>query len=45
MCEIKRDKSRIDLGLLKEKFSAFTKATGQWKRVDPQFLALGMEDM
>ena len=45
VCEVKRDKSRIDIGLLKEKFAAFTKATGHWKRVNPQFLTLGMEDM
>jgi hypothetical protein len=44
-CEIKRDKSRIDIELLKGKFAAFTKATGRWKRTTPQFLALGMEDM
>ena len=45
VCEIKRDKSRIDIELLKGKFAAFTNATGRWKRADPQFLALGMEDM
>ena len=45
VCEVKRDKSRIDIGLLKEKFAAFIKATGHWKRVTPQFLTLGMEDM
>ena len=45
VCEVKRDKSRIDIGLLKEKFAAFVKATGRWKRADPQFMALGMEDM
>ena len=45
VCEVKRDKSRVDIGLLKDKFAAFTKATGHWKRTNPQFLALGMEDM
>ena len=45
VCEVKREKSRIDLGLLKEKFAAFTRSTGHWKRANPQFLALGMEDM
>ena len=45
VCEVKRDKSRIDIGLLKEKFAAFVKATGRWKRANPQFMALGMEDM
>ena len=28
-----------------EKFAAFTRSTGHWKRANPQFLALGMEDM
>ena len=45
VCEVKRDKSRIDLARLKEKFEVFTKATGRWKRANPQFLALGLEDM
>ena len=45
VCEVKRDKSRIDIGTLKEKFAAFAKATGHWKRANPQFVALGMEDM
>ena len=45
VCEVKREKSRIDLGLLKEKFAAFTRSTGHWKRANPQFLAFGMEDM
>lgn len=45
VCEVKRDKSRIDIGLLKDKFAAFTKATGHWKRTNPQFLALSLEDM
>lgn len=44
-CEVKRDKSRIDIELLKTKFATFTKATGRWKHANPQFLALGMEDM
>jgi len=34
-----------NIWLLKEKFAAFTKATGRWKRANPQFFALGMEDM
>ncbi len=45
VCEVKRDKSRVDIGLLKDKFAAFTKATGHRKRANPQFLALGLEDM
>lgn len=45
VCEIKRDKSRIDLGVLAAKFNAFTTASGKWKRVKPQFLALSIEDM
>ena len=45
VCEVKRDKSRIDLERLQEKFAAFTKTTGRWKRANPQFVALSMEDM
>ena len=33
VCEVKRDKSRIDIGTLKEKFAAFAKATGHWTAV------------
>lgn len=45
VCEIKRDKGRIDLNRLHGKFSAFQKATGKWRRAKPTFVALGLEDM
>ena len=45
VCEIKREKSRIDPSRVKTKYEAFVRATGKWKRAKPQFLALGMDDM
>jgi AAA+ ATPase superfamily predicted ATPase len=46
VCEVKRDKSRIDLDALKTKFAVFANAVGgKWKRAKPDFLALSMEDM
>ena len=45
VCEIKRDKSRINIEQLKKKFNSFAMATGHWRRANPQFLALGLEDM
>ena len=45
VCEVKRDKSRIDLERVKAKYGAFVKASGMWKRIKPQFLALSIEDM
>lgn len=45
VCEIKREKSRIDIGALKRKFAAFVKATGKWKRSEPDFIGLSLEDM
>ena len=45
VCEVKREKSRIDLDVLKRKFAVFTKSSGKWKRAKPQFLALSLEDM
>ena len=45
VCEVKRDKSRIDLERVKAKYGVFVKASGKWKRVKPQFLALSIEDM
>ena len=45
VCEVKRDKSRIDLERVKAKYGAFVKASGKWKREKPQFLALSIEDM
>lgn len=46
VCEVKRDKSRIDLNALKAKFAAFANAVGgRWKRAKPEFLALSTEEM
>ena len=45
VCEVKRDRARIDLERVKAKFDAFVKSSGKWKRVKPQFLALSVEDM
>lgn len=45
VCEVKRDRSRIDLERVKAKYDAFVKASGKWKRVKPQFLALSIENM
>ena len=46
VCEVKRDKSRIDLGALKAKFAAFANAAGgKWKQAKPDFLALSTKDM
>ena len=46
VCEVKRDKSRIDLDALKAKFAAFANASGgKWRQVKPDFLALSMKDM
>lgn len=45
VCEIKRDRARIDLDTLKEKYSVFTKVSGKWKRAKPEFLTLSLDDM
>lgn len=46
VCEVKRDKSRIDLDALKAKFAMFADASGgKWKRAKPDFLPLSLEDM
>lgn len=45
VCEVKRDKLRIDLERVKAKYGAFIKASGKWKRIKPQFFALSIEDM
>ncbi len=45
ICEIKRDRARIDLGFLERKFAAFAKASGKWKRAKPEFMSLSMDDM
>ena len=43
--EVKRKGERIDLAAVAEKFAAFQRATGEWRRVKPSFLALSMDDM
>lgn len=45
IAEIKRDKDRIDLDGLREKFKRFTEATGKWRRASPRFEALSLDDM
>jgi len=46
VCEVKRDRSRIDLNALKVKFNAFLNvSSGNWKRAKPDFLALSTDDM
>ena len=45
VCEVKRQRDKIDLGVLAGKFSAFQRATGKWKNVKPKFLALSLDDM
>ena len=43
--EIKRKRKMIDLTRVQEKFSAFVRASGEWQRVHPDFVALSMEEM
>ena len=45
VAEVKREKGRIDLGALREKFKAFTEATGRWRKAKPEFAALSMSEM
>ncbi|MBP5227045.1 MAG: AAA family ATPase [Kiritimatiellae bacterium] len=45
VCEVKRDKDRIDPGILKAKFDAFVRASGKWRHAKPLLLALSIEDM
>ena len=45
VAEIKREKARIDLNVLRNKFRSLTEATGKWRRATPIFAALSMEDM
>jgi len=45
VCEVKREKSRIDLDVLKGKIAAFQRATGKWKAANPSFVGLSMEEM
>ena len=43
--EIKRNKKLVDLNRVQEKFAAFVRASGEWKRAKPEFVALSMEEM
>ncbi|MDO4365556.1 MAG: DUF234 domain-containing protein, partial [bacterium] len=45
VCEVKREKARIDLEAVRTKLDAFRRATGEWRTEKPSFLALSLEDM
>ena len=45
VCEVKREKARINLDAVKAKYEAFTKSSGKWKRAKPKFMALSLDDM
>ncbi len=45
VCEVKRQGSKIDLDVVADKFTAFQRATGAWRKVKPAYLALSMSDM
>ena len=45
VCEVKREKARINLEAVKAKYEAFVKSSGKWKRAKPKFIALSMGDM
>jgi hypothetical protein len=45
VCEVKREKARINLDAVKAKYEAFVKSSGKWKRAKPKFIALSMDDM
>lgn len=45
IAEVKRDKERVNIGLVRDKFTAFTQATGKFKCAKPEFVALSLEDM
>ena len=45
VCEVKRQREKIDLGIVVEKFAAFQRATGKWQKAEPKFLALSLSDM
>lgn len=45
VAEIKREKSRIDLKALQEKYKAFSEATGKWRKTTPRFAALSLAEM
>ena len=43
--EVKRDRERIDLDALRAKFAMFAKVSGKFKRANPDFIGLSLEDM
>lgn len=45
VAEVKRDKSRIDLANVREKFGHFARAVGLKKGIAPEFKTLSMDDM
>ena len=45
VCEVKRQNAKIDLNAVADKFAAFQRTTGKWKKVKPRFFALSMSDM
>ena len=45
IAEIKRQKGKIDLGLLEEKLEVFRRASGQWRDERVEIKALSLEDM
>ena len=45
VCEVKRQGVKIDLEAVADKFAAFQRTTGEWRKVKPSFWALSMSDM
>ena len=45
VCEVKRQDVKIDMNAVADKFAAFQRATGEWLKAKPRFLALSMSDM
>ena len=45
VAEVKRDKSRIDLGSARTKFEIFRKAVKVGRKLKPEFKALSLDDM
>ena len=45
VAEVKRDKSRIDLGSVRTKFEIFRKAVKVGRKLKPEFKALSLDDM
>ncbi len=45
VCEVKRRGTKIDMDVVAAKFAAFQRATGEWRKVKPTYLALSLDDM